>query len=343
MNSKAVEFTKKEIIAGLFVLISIIILIAFILTVRGYRPYAGTKIYYTKFKNTLGLDRGADVRYGGLKIGKVIDIFTDPEDITQVCVKIAVAPNIILNQKCVATVEQVSLTSARHLEISTGDAQAPVLEEGGLIASVNKSGGIVELPDFSSTIAKVEQLLDDLTDFLGMERTRTAEASGENRPRVSDLTKQINDTLSEGKDFITELKNLMGEQKPHITEIVKNVTDIEKDVKKLLEQVNAVIAENRGPIRDSMNSIKEVLTRVQTLSEKTADDLETILANVEEITSNVDTLSSEARNWIGKNRRNLDEVMLDLKETIRNLRILSQTLAEQPQSLITGKIPGGKK
>ncbi|MGC9054671.1 MAG: MlaD family protein, partial [Candidatus Hydrogenedens sp.] len=125
MNSKASEFTKKEIIAGFFILISIVVLVSFILLVRGYRPNAGTKIYYAKFKNTLGLDRGADVRFGGLKIGKVTDIYPDREDPSQVCVKLSISPEIVLNQKCIATVEQVSLTSARHLEISTGEANAP--------------------------------------------------------------------------------------------------------------------------------------------------------------------------------------------------------------------------
>jgi ABC-type transporter Mla subunit MlaD len=156
MNSETNEFTKKEIIAGLFVVISVIILVIFILLARGFRPTTGTKIYYAKFKNTLGLDRGADVRYGGLKVGKVVDIFPDTECPGQVCVKLAVSPDIVLNQKCVASVEQVSITSGRHLEISTGESNAPIIEEGGLIPSINKSGNIVDLPDLTGSIAKVD-------------------------------------------------------------------------------------------------------------------------------------------------------------------------------------------
>jgi len=343
MNPKASEFTKKEIIAGFFVVISVIVLVSFILLVRGYRPNAGTKIYYTKFKNTLGLDRGADVRFGGLKIGKVTDIYPDNEDPSQVCVKLAVSPEIVLNQKCIATVEQVSLTSARHLEISTGEANAPKLEDGSIIPSINKTGSLVELPDFSSTITKVEKLLEDLTDFLGMDELRKAEATKETKARVTELTQQISGTLEKGADFIEELNSLVKEQKPQIADILKNIQDIEKDTKKVVEQVNTVISENRGSIHDSLKSVKDILAKVQTISDNSADDLEKILNNIEKITGNVDNLSSEAKTWMNKNRRNIDELILDIKETIRNLRLLSQTLAEQPQSILTGKIPGGKK
>jgi len=343
MSSKASEFTKKEIIAGFFVLISIVVLVSFILLVRGYRPNAGTKIYYTKFKNTLGLDRGADVRFGGLKIGKVIDIFPDKEDPSQVCVKLAVSPDIVLNQKCVATVEQVSLTSARHLEISTGEAEAPPLKDEETIPSINKTGSLVELPDFSSTITKVEKLLDDLTDFLGMDKVRKAEETGETKARVTELTQQLSGTLDKGTDFIEELNNLVKEQKPQIVDILKNINNIEKDTKKVVEQVNAVIAENRGSIHNALDSMKDILAKVKSIAENSADDLEKILANVENITGNVDNVSVEAKNWMNKNKRNIDELILDIKETIRNLRLLSQTLAEQPQSILTGKVPGGKK
>ncbi len=343
MSSKASEFTKKEIIAGLFVLISVVILVLFVLLVRGYRPNTGTKIYYTKFKNTLGLDRGADVRFGGLKIGKVIHIYPDNQDPSQVCVKIAVSPDIVLNQKCIATVEQVSLTSARHLEISTGEADAPVLEEESTIPSINKTGGLVEIPDFSTTIVKVERLLDDLTDFLGMDRIRQSESTGETKARITELTQQLSGTLEKGTDFIDELNTLVKEQKPQIAEILKNIKEIEKDTQKVVEQINAIISENRGSVHDSLNSVKVVLAKVQSITENSADDLEKILNNVEKITGNMDNLSAEARSWMGKNKRNIDELILDIKETIRNLRLLSQTLAEQPQSILTGKVPGGKK
>ncbi len=343
MNSETNEFTKKEIIAGLFVVISVIILVIFILLARGFRPTTGTKIYYAKFKNTLGLDRGADVRYGGLKVGKVVDTFPDTEDPGQVCVKLAISPNIVLNQKCVASVEQVSITSGRHLEISTGEAKAPVIEEGGFIPSINKSGNIVDLPDLTGSIAKVERLLDDITDFLGMDKVRAAEASGTPRTRVGELPQQIDDTLGKGTEFIDELNGIVKEQKPQITEIVKNIGEIEKDTEKAVEQINMVIAENRESVRDSLSSVKGVLSKIQSLSENSADNLENILNNIEKITSNIDNLSSETKNWISKNKINIDQLILDLKETIRNLRLLSQTLSEQPQSILTGKIPGGKK
>lgn len=342
-RNKTKEFTKKEIISGVFVLISIVVLVTFILIVRGYRPYKGEKIYYAKFKNTLGLDKGADVRYGGLKVGKVIDVFQDPNDPTLVVVKAAISKDINLNQKCVASVEQVSLTSARHLEISTGEPGAPPLQENSYIPSINKSGALVELPDFSSTIAKVDKLLDDLRDFLGMEQVRAEEASGKTLPRVGQLTEDVKKILSKGSDVADEINNLLKEQKPAISEAIAELKHIEKELKKALEQTNSILTENKEPIKDTLNNLKELTSKLQNIIEQSSENLENILTNIEKLTTNIDNLSIEAKNWITKNRRTIEDIVVDLKDTIRNLRILSQILAEQPQSLLTGKPISGRK
>lgn len=344
MNSgKAKEFTKKEIIAGLFVLISLGILVGFILIVRGYRPYTGEKIYYARFKNTLGLDKGADVRYGGLKVGKVIDIFPDKQDPTLVCVKVAISKGIRLNEKCVASVEQVSLTSARHLEISTGEPDASEIPENSYIPSVNKSGALVELPDFSTVIAKVEQLLEDIRDFLGMERVRSEEASGKTVPRLAQLTEDVKQTLSRTTEFVEELNNLLKEQKPQIKDAIAEINSLERELKKVLEQTNTILTENKEPIRDTLSNVRELASKLQKVIDQSSNSLETILGNLEKLTSNIDNISGEAKNWFSKNRRNIEDIVVDLRDTIRNLRILSQILAEQPQSLLTGKPISGRK
>ncbi|MCX8064430.1 MAG: MlaD family protein [Candidatus Hydrogenedentes bacterium] len=335
--SKSKEFAKKEIIAGLFVLLSLGILIAFVFIVRGYRPYTGEKVYYAKFKNTLGLDKGADVRYGGLKVGKVVDIFQDKEDPTLVCVKIAVSKDVQLNQKCVASVEQVSLTSARHLEISTGELDAPKIPENSYIPSINKSGALVELPDFSSTVAKVEQLIEDLRDFLGMEVVRAEEKNGKTFPRVAQLTEDIKRTMEKGSEFIGELNDLLKEQKPQINEVVVELNQIEKELKKVLERANTILTESREPLKETLVNVKELALRLQKVVEQGSNSLEVILKNLEKLTTNIDSLSGEAKIWFSKNRRTIEDIVVDLKDTIRNLRILSQILAEQPQSLLTGK------
>ena len=81
MPAKQHDFTATEIKAGILVLVSFFILVGFLVAIRGCRPQdESAKTFYAVFTDISGLNRGADVRFGGVRVGKVIAIEPDPED-----------------------------------------------------------------------------------------------------------------------------------------------------------------------------------------------------------------------------------------------------------------------
>jgi len=177
--TKKHDFTKKEIIAGTIVLVAAAVFIGFVLLIQGWRPAEETRTYHAQFAKVIGLKNSAEVRFGGMIAGKVTSIAPDPEDRSQIRVSVAVRPDMPVNAESIATIETVSLTSDFHLEISTGDAEAALLPEDGMLKSVTKSGGFVDIPNMDGLISGSEDLVGDLRDLLGVEKAKEAEAAGE--------------------------------------------------------------------------------------------------------------------------------------------------------------------
>ena len=86
------NFTVTEIKAGIFVLAAALTLVGFVVVIRGC-GLGGEEVnrFTASFASINGLDLGAEVRFGGVKVGKVTEIEPDPEDRSQILVGFQVA------------------------------------------------------------------------------------------------------------------------------------------------------------------------------------------------------------------------------------------------------------
>ena len=152
------DFTATEIRAGLLVLVSFVILVGFIAAVRGCRPHDDSaKQYYATFTDISGLNAAADVRFGGVRVGRVTAIAPDAEDRSRIRVTVEVKGDIPVNEGSVASIEQVTMTAEKHLEITTGGADQPLHESGDTVSS-SPSHGLLDLPDLEGVVARLDTL-----------------------------------------------------------------------------------------------------------------------------------------------------------------------------------------
>lgn len=351
MAAKKHDFTKAEIAAGALVLVSGAVLVGFIVVIQGLRPEESTKTYVAQFTNTVGLNMGADVRFGGLKVGRVTGIAPDPEDQSQVRVQLTVPPDTPVNEESVASIEQTTLTAEKHLEISTGSKEAAPLSDGAVVRALTKSGGLVELPDVSGAMTKVEDLLDDIMEFLGVDEAQEREEQGEEQfAKVSRVSADVRKALDEGTALLDDVRGVIEEQRPNITEITGKVKDIQDSVNEVMDQVNEMLAENREPIHDTLTGVDKSVESVQgilgdagTIMDGLSGDLDALMASLQSALDNADGLSGNARDFLDRNRPAIEDIVAELRETLRYLREFSRTMAEQPQSVLRGKAAEGRK
>ncbi len=334
MAAKKDDFTATEIKAGMLVLVSIAILLAFVAGIRGCRPPdASARIFYASFTDIGGLNNRADVRFGGVKVGQVIAIEPDLDNRSMIRVTSEVAGNVPVNSASVATIAQITLTAEKHLEISTGDATAELLRSGDALAAHTGTGGFVDIPDLDGMVARMEVLLDSVTLLVG-----GSPVGGADRDIVdfAEVAAALQATLDESGGTFREVNGVIAENRDGLNEVIERLATMEATASVLMNQINDVIAENRVPLN-------ETVVNLERLTAEASEQLEELTASLAVTLQYFQDMGGNASDLLDEQRPTLEGILLNLEETTRNFRRLSATLADQPSAVLRGAKAQGRK
>jgi len=336
MPAKEHDFTATEIKAGALVLVSVLILVGFVAVVRGCRPRDDTaRIYYAVFTDISGLNQGADVRFGGVRGGRVVAIEPDPENRSRIRVTAEVLGSIPVNEGSMATIEQITLTAEKHLEISTGGAEQALLDSGTTLRS-GVSAGWLDMPGLDEVLARLETLLDGFITLVGVDTRAAGGATAAEVVDLADLFALLETTLKEGAGVARGVNEVIDDNRAGIQEIVDRLVALEGSATALMVQLNAVVEENRGPMHESFTNLQELTGEMNSRVEELAATLQTTLQYLQDVGGNSSDMLDDQRPAI-------EETILNLQETTRNLKEFSRILADQPDALIRGRGKQGRK
>ena len=100
---------KEEIKAGLIILISLVLLSGFIILIGGSQFFEKLDQYYVKVMDAAGLEVGAQVKLGGVKIGSVLSIKTPNGPGQPIIIEIGIKNGTTLYKGTQALITQVGL------------------------------------------------------------------------------------------------------------------------------------------------------------------------------------------------------------------------------------------
>ena len=358
MADKVRPFTATEIRAGIFVLLSGIVLIVFSAAVLKYRPQGDTKTYYVYASDTAGLGRSAVVRFGGVIVGRITDVGTDPDDQSRIRATLQVASSTPVNTDSKAFVGQTTLTSEKHLEITTGTKDAPLLGPFSEIPST--VGGL--FGDLSGLSTAVTQLLEDVTVLLGISdaegkqifalddgrtiaelfftmdglladfRVLLGVVDEKGRPLVlegrktfSELMVNLDEAVAHGGDLLGGLEEVLEENRDNVKEVLTTAKEVGDSAQKAVDHLDSILTDNRENIDGAIEGARDAL-----------ESLDSLTAELEKLTVSLLEV-------IDRNGATLEDTLRDLSDTMRNLKEVTRTLADQPQAIIRGKQPVGRQ
>lgn len=333
MAAKKDDFTATEIKAGVLVLVSIVIVVAFVAAIRGCRPRdPSARTFYASFTDIGGLNNRADVRFGGVKVGQVTAIEPDQEDRSMIRVTAEVEGGVPVNAGSVATIAQITLTAEKHLEISTGDADAELLVSGDVMAAESGSG-FFDVPDLDGMVVRMEVLLDSVTQLAGGVPVGGAE---KDIVDLAEVAASLQTTLDESGATFRGVNAVIADNREGFAEIVSRLAELEATATELMAGLNAVVSENRVPLNETM-------VNLQKLTAETADRMDDLLASLSVTFQHLEDVGGNTSQLLDTHRPAIEAILLNLEETTRNLRRLSETLADQPSALIRGAKAQGRK
>ncbi len=364
------NFTKTEFKAGLLVITSGIVLAVFVATTLNLRPPEETKEFYMSFVDTAGLNRGADVRFGGVISGRVSHIAPSPDAQSLIRVTALVPATTPINEASTAYITQTSLTANQHLQIRTGSDTASLLESGseipaevgglfgeigaaaggvgGLIEDLRLMLGMVNEAGQPTTTDEnretVEHLLVDLGAVLADVQQLVGAKDDQGNPTMTDeelitvaeIFLTIDETINSGQGFIDDITGVLDENKEGLGDIVTEARGVATDAGDLIGDLDSLLAENRDGIEDIIVTVSETIDSV-------SSELDGLLASLQGALDNADAISDDTRVLLEDNVPAIEDIIVDVREVMRNMKDFTRTLADEPQSVIRGKTPTGRR
>jgi phospholipid/cholesterol/gamma-HCH transport system substrate-binding protein len=153
---------SREFRLGVFIVATLIILAAGVFIIGDKELlFRSTYSVKTEFQNVVGLDKGADVRVGGIHKGTVkrIDLPHQPDGKVTVVMNLDSSTRNIVKKDSLASIKSEGLLGDKYIEISFGSDNAEKLKDWDYIES--------EPPlEFANLMKKTDQILDTTKDTM---------------------------------------------------------------------------------------------------------------------------------------------------------------------------------
>ena len=309
---------SEEVKVGAVVVVAAVLFLAVLASVGGVNLFRKPRAAYTtSFKFSGGLEPGAFVRFGGLKVGVVQSTEIDPQDSTRVRMKLAVNLGTPIHADSRAKISALGFLGENYLEISPGTRNAPLLKPGSEISAEE----IAQITDIFNNVntatANANTLITHLDERLVVIAGKADEllsnfnavVNAENRKRIDSMLANIDGILAEDRGPLNKSLGNIEAASGKLGPAMENANQTLAQTKALATNLNATVEENRREIREVLTNLRTSLIEVRQLM----GDMQSLLEN---------------------NRSNLDESLENIRTSSQNLKEFTDQVKRQPGSLI---------
>lgn len=311
---------------GSFVILCLLLLGATVYYVGNEHWSRHTTPYRTYLRYAGGIAPGTHVLFGGIDAGEVTAVRPSGADPTRIEIALEVAEGTPVNENSVAKLGSVSVMSSPAIAITTGTNDAPRLRRGEVIRSVET----VSLDDMARKLSAIAdsaqglitEVQADLRDVSGRARTLLANLNDvtgtQNRHQIAELLRSVN--------------ALVVNESPKIDHIADEVLLATRDADSTIQRA--------GPLLDHVDAtVANVNVTIDQLRDPVRADLAQLEHTLDQARSTMETIQTLVR----ANGDNIDETVENLRVATDNLDQLTDSVKQQPWSLIRIRQPKDRK
>ena len=317
---------KTEAKVGAFVLVCAAVLLATIYHVSKAQIRGARTPYRTYLQYAGGLEPGADVLFGGIKVGQVTAVRPDPQDPTRIEILLDVREGTPLNAKSVAKLGSVTVITSPVISISMGSNDAPRLPANSAIPSL-------ETISLDDTERKIVALADSAQGLLEAVHTDVNEVTGDARQLMSNLNEVT------GKPNQQHISEILTNADAMVTQISPKIDQVANQVLKLTNDANGVMAKV-GPVLDNANA---TVSNANDTIAAVRDPLQMDLAELRKTLEQARALIVNLQAAVRAKDQNIADTIENLRVVTENLNDLTESVKERPWSLVRIRQPKDRK
>jgi ABC-type transporter Mla subunit MlaD len=335
---------RNDLAAGLFILISLALLMGVIIGVKGVgqivEPLQSVEARFPLDANVGGLRTGADVRLGGARAGSVRSVeIVSPDDADAfVQVSFQLPARFTLKQDAVVRVQE-GLTGGAVLNVESLGTGEP-LPRGQAIAGAPGS--------LSQAIGAVSALAPQIGELSTELQTLVAEARRDVMPRTTRLLENATVAVDEVKLAASEGKQLVAEVRAQVPPAVERYNAVADRSAETMTHLRDLLGDTRTDLRSAIASVKGatasldeklpgILERVDAVGQsmqQTLADAGTAIEEINRTAVNATEATAAARSLVAGNRGKLDAMIVSLRDTATNLEKASEEIRRSPWRLL---------
>lgn len=320
------KIQTQRIRLGVFIFISSLILVVLVLFFAANKLFEKTDTYFVAYHDVSvsGLEVGSPVKYLGIKIGSISNIFIDPQDINSVIVELALQPGTPVKEDAYADIVTLGITGLKTIEIRGGSNEAEFLERGGFIEP--GSSAAEEITGKANIIAeKTERVINNLQIFTRPENLDKFTAAADN---INHLSGQLDNTVQ-------LLDTLIRENRSEVRQAVMAASVVAGRLDTTTMSLNEAIYSINNIVQS--DTINQILGNAHDVSQHLKDtDLKLFIDNLAEISKQTGQLLYRIDQELDMNSRELTESMRILRITLSNLEETTNKINADPSVLIRG-------
>ena len=303
---------STEAKVGAFVLGSFSILAFTVIHLLNAQLSGHTVSYHTYLYYAAGLEPGAQVLFGGINVGRVTAVRPAASDPTKIEILLDVKEGTPLNEKSVAKVGFISVMSGAAMSVTTGSNDARRLSPGSVIPS-QEAAGLDAITD------KMAGVADNANGLITEVRSELQGVSGDARTLLANLNivagkanqQKIQATLD-------NVNAMLATERPKIDRLTDQLNAVSQHADETIQNVNGTVSDLRQPVREDLAQLQSTLLQTKQL-----------LADMQVL--------------VRANDYKIDDTIENLRLATENLGQLTESVKQQPWSLIRIKQPQDRK
>jgi phospholipid/cholesterol/gamma-HCH transport system substrate-binding protein len=270
------EYRRTEIRAGVFLLLSFAILVVMVFAVSDIQSlFKKKKEVKALFLFSDGIEKDAQVRLSGIKVGKVAGIRVAPEFADKIELTLSIFSDTVVKQDAKAAIKSLGLVGGKYVELTGGTPGVRLLEPGGMIVG-EESFKLEDLTKAAlDVVGKLKNIATNLDHMLG--DPALAKSLKTTIQNLQEVSANVKDMTSHKEEVAQTLKNVedMTSHKEEVAQTLKNLPVLLKkldesadNLKALTEKSDKLVGDNKKNIDEMMVNFKDISKNMKDLTEE---------------------------------------------------------------------------